>query len=84
MTANAADFGSTAFGAVLRALGLAALALGAVMALVFAFAAALVVSTMVAGAALAMRLWPKRPSSERTLDARHTPSGWVVEGGRKV
>lgn len=84
MTANAADFGSTAFSTVLRALGLAMLTLGAVLALVFAFAAALVVSVMVAGAALAMRLWPARPSRSRTLDARRTPSGWVVEDGGRV
>lgn len=84
MTANAAEFGSTAFGALLRALGLTALALGAALTLVFAFAAALVVSVMVAGAALAMRLWPARPTSSRIFDARRTPNGWVVEGGPKV
>lgn len=85
MTANAADFGSTAVGAILRAFGLAALALGAVLALVFAFAAALVVSVMVAGAALAMRLWPRRLiAGSSMLEARRTPSGWVVENGRKV
>ena len=83
MTANAADFGSAALGAFLRAAGLVALAVGAALALVFAFFAALVVSLMIAGAALAMRLWPRRApggaSASGVLDARRTPDGWVVE-----
>lgn len=84
MTANAADFGAAALGALLRAIGLVALAIGIAFALVFAFAAALVVGLMVAGAALAMRLWPRRRASARAggvLEARRTPSGWVVEPG---
>ncbi len=77
-----ADFGSTALSAFGRAAGLLALAVGSALALVFAFAAALVVGLMIAGAALAMRLMPrrKRPTSgPEVLDARRTPTGWVVE-----
>jgi hypothetical protein len=82
MTANAADFGSAALGAFLRAAGLVALAIGTALALVFAFAAAVVVALMVTGAALAMRLWPRRKESAAAggvLEARRTPTGWVVE-----
>jgi hypothetical protein len=83
MTANAADFGSAALSAFLRAAGLVALAVGAALALVFAFFAALVVGLMIAGAALAMRLWPRRkdaaPRVPGVLEARRTPAGWVVE-----
>lgn len=85
MNATATDFGANALGAFLRATGLLVLALGAALALVFAFFAALVVGLMIAGAALAMRLWParKRPatgaSGPETLEARRTPDGWVVE-----
>jgi hypothetical protein len=82
MTANSADFGSAALGAFLRAAGLVALAIGAALAFVFAFAAALVVGVMIAGAALAMRIWPRRRATVQTpgvLEARRTPNGWVVE-----
>lgn len=84
MTANTADFGSNAIGALLRALGLMGLAIGAALAFIFAFAAALVVGVMIAGAALAMRLWPRgkaKPVNARpdVLEARRTPDGWVVE-----
>ena len=82
MTANAADLGSAALSAFLRAAGLVALAVGAALALVFAFAAAIVIGLMVGGAALAMRLWPRRKrtaSSPGVLEARRTPDGWVVE-----
>lgn len=83
MTANAADFGSSALSAFLRAVGLVALAIGAALALMFAFAAALVVGLMISGAALAMRIWPRRRARETVppgvLDARRTPTGWVVE-----
>lgn len=69
-----------------RALGLAGLAIGAAVAVAFAAAAAIVVGLMVAGAALALRVFP-RPSSAKaepeTLDARPTPAGWVVETGAK-
>jgi hypothetical protein len=84
MTANAADYGSAALSAFLRAAGVVALAVGAALALVFAFAAAVVIGLMVAGAALAMRLWPWRrqghaPARPGVLEARRTPDGWVVE-----
>jgi hypothetical protein len=83
MTANAADFGSAALSAFLRAAGVVALAVGAALALVFAFAAAVIVGLMVAGAALVMRLWPRRKTTPAAgpgvLEARRTPDGWVVE-----
>jgi hypothetical protein len=83
MTANAADWSSSALSAFLRAAGLVGLAIGAALALVFAFAAALVVGLMIAGAALAIRFWPRRtpktPGADGILEARRTPSGWVVE-----
>lgn len=82
MTANATDFGSAALGAFLRAVGLVALAIGAALALIFAFFAAMVVGLMIAGAALAMKVWPARrrdPAVSGVLEARRTPSGWVVE-----
>jgi hypothetical protein len=87
MTANAADLGSTALSAFARAAGLLALAVGAALALVFAFAAALVVGVMIAGAALAMRVWPRPKAAAArgpvVLDARRTPEGWVVETAAK-
>jgi hypothetical protein len=83
MTANAADFGSAALSAFLRAAGLLALAIGAALALIFAFFAAMVVGLMIAGAALAMKIWPARrrakPSPPGVLEAHRTPTGWVVE-----
>ena len=87
MTANAADFGSTALSAFGRAAGRLALAIGTALAFVFAFAAALVVGVMIAGAALAMRIWPRRRAAVATgpviLDAHRTPQGWVVETAAK-
>jgi hypothetical protein len=86
MTANAADFGSSALSAFARAAGLVALAIGAALAFVFAFAAALVVGVMIAGAAFAMRIWPRRkaaPTGPVVLDAHRTPQGWVVETAAK-
>ncbi len=78
-----ADFGSSTLTTLFRAAGLAVLAVGAVLAFVFAFFAALVVGLMVAGAALALRFWPRakqaRPAGPETLEARRTPDGWVVE-----
>jgi hypothetical protein len=77
-----ADFGSTALSAFGRAAGLVALAVGAALALVFAFAAALVVGIMILGAAIAMRFTPRgkaRTSGPEVLEARRTPAGWVVE-----
>jgi hypothetical protein len=88
MTANAADFGSTALSAFARAAGLLVLAIGAALAFAFAFAAALVVGVMIAGAALAMRIWPRRKVAAAAtdpvvLDAHRTPEGWVVESTAK-
>jgi hypothetical protein len=77
-----ADLGSTALNAFGRAAGLLALAVGAALALVFAFAAALVVGLMILGAAIAMRLAPRRKraaAGPEVLEARRTPAGWVVE-----
>ena len=75
-----ADFGSTALGAFARAVGLIALAVGAALALVFAFAAAVVVGLMILGAAIAMRLAPRaKRAGPDVLEARRTPAGWVVE-----
>lgn len=87
MNANAADFGSTALSAFARAAGLVVLAVGTTLAFVFAFAAALVVGVMIAGAALAMRVWPRRRAAAASgpvvLDAHRTPQGWVVETATK-
>jgi hypothetical protein len=86
MTANAADFGSAALSAFVRAAGLVVLAIGAALAFVFAFFAALVVGVMIAGAALAMRIWPRRKAAAAgpvVLDAHRTPEGWVVESAAK-
>ena len=70
-----------------RAAGLLVLAIGAALAFVFAFAAALVVGVMIAGAALTMRFWPRRRAAVATgpvvLDAHRTPEGWVVETAAK-
>lgn len=86
MTANTADFGSTALSALLRALGLVVLAIGAALAFFFAFAAAVIVALMVSGAAIALRFWPRRRAvrvSDDVLEAHRTPSGWVVETATK-
>lgn len=81
MTATA-DFGASTVNAFLRAIGLALLAAGALLAFAFAFVAMLVIGLMILGAAIAMRLTPRRPAPSATsevLEARNTPSGWVVE-----
>jgi hypothetical protein len=80
-----ADPGSNLVSAFARTLGWVALAVGAGLALVFAFVAALVVGLMIAGAALALRLTP-RPSvagGADILEAHRTPDGWVVEAGAR-
>lgn len=82
MTA-AADFSSSALSALLRALGLVLLAVGAAFAFLFAAAAALVVAAMVVGAGLALRFWPRREGAEGVLEARRTPAGWIVESATK-
>ncbi len=86
MTANTADFGSNALTALLRALGLVALAIGAALAFFFAFAAAIIVALMVSGAAIALRFWPRRRAvieADGVLEAHRTPNGWVVETSAK-
>lgn len=77
MTATA-DFGASTVNAFLRAIGLAILAAGALLAFAFAFVSMLVIGLMILGAAIAMRLTPRRASPE-VLEARNTPNGWVVE-----
>ena len=84
MTA-AADFGASTLNAFARAAGVLLLAIGAVLAFAFAFAAMLVVGIMILGAAIAMRLMPRRgeAAGAEVLEARHTPSGWVVEAAAR-
>lgn len=63
-----------------RVLGVAALAVGVTLALMFAAAAALVIGVMIMGASLAIRFAPRpAPVRAETLEARRTPAGWVVE-----
>lgn len=80
-----ADAGPNMLNALVRALGWLALAVGAALAMVFAFAAAVVVGVMVAGAALALRFAP-RPAvagGADILEAQRTPNGWVAEAGAR-
>ncbi len=83
--AATADFGASALTAFARAAGLLLLAVGAVLAFAFAFAAILVVGIMILGAAIAMRLMPRRTGAggPEVLEARNTPNGWVVEAAAK-
>lgn len=78
-TANALS--ATLFGTLARAVGLTVLVIGAALALVFAFAAALVVGLMIIGAAVALRFFPGKRAAARDdlLEAHRTPDGWVVE-----
>jgi|CXWL01.1.fsa_nt_gi hypothetical protein len=85
MTATA-DFGASFLTAFARAAGLLVLVIGAALAFVFAFAAAIVVALMILGAALALRFAPRRRDQDGApgvLNARRTPSGWVVETSAK-
>lgn len=85
MTA-AVDLGTATLSTFARVAGLLLLAIGSVLAFVFAFAAMLVVGVMILGAAIAMRLMPRRAAAaaeSRVLEARRTPTGWVVEGAAK-
>jgi hypothetical protein len=81
MVATTADASGKIGPAIGRAIGVAFLAIGSAIALAFAAAAALTVGCMVAVVALAGRLWPKRQRAPESavLEARKTPSGWVVE-----
>ena len=66
--------------AALRALGLSLLGLAAILAFAFAAAAALVIGLVVAAAALALHFMPRRTApAPSVLEARKTPTGWVVE-----
>jgi hypothetical protein len=78
------ETGNAALSAFVRAAGLAALVFGAVLVFMFAAAAAVVIGLMVVGAAIALRLAPKRPDTQADiLEARQTPAGWVVETARR-
>ena len=78
------ETGNAALSAFVRAVGLAALVFGAVLVFMFAAAAAVVIGLMVVGAAIALRLAPKRPDTQADiLEARQTPAGWVVETARR-
>lgn len=81
MPTTAADVSAALFSTLARAAGLTLLIVGAGLALMFAFAAALVVGLLILGAAAALRFFPaKRVEGEAgVLDARQTPDGWVVE-----
>lgn len=79
------DPASAALRIVSRILLWAAFLVGAAFLAVFAFAAAIAVGLMILGAAIAMRFAP-RPAEVRSdgvLEARRTPTGWVVEGETK-
>lgn len=79
MTATA-DFGASMLSTLARALGALLLVVGVTLALMFAFAAAVVIGLLILGAALAMRLAPRgRGGEDGVLEARRTPTGWVVE-----
>ena len=78
------ETGNAALSAFVRAAGLAALVFGAVLVFMFAAAAAVVIGLMVVGAAIVLRMAPKRPATQTNiLDARQTPAGWVVETARR-
>ncbi|MFT3729480.1 MAG: hypothetical protein QM759_16775 [Terricaulis sp.] len=74
-----AETGSSLLNALFRAVAIAALGVGIALLFVFAAAAAVVVGLMILGAAIALRFAP-RPVEARVLNARQTPTGWVVEG----
>lgn len=78
----AIDQASSPLSAAARVMGLALLTLAAALAFAFAAAAAAVIGLLVLGAAIALRFAPGRrvaADGPQLLDARRTPSGWVVE-----
>lgn len=79
------DAGSSFLRAAARAFGWAALIVGGLLALIFAFAAAVVVGLLIAGAAVALRFAPRGADGDGVdiLEARQTPAGWVVETDAK-
>ena len=84
MPTTLTETGAAALSAFVRSAGLAVLVLGAVLVFMFAAAATAIVGLMVLGAAIALRFAPRRVESPSdVLDARHTPSGWVVETSRR-
>ncbi len=86
MPTTAADVSAALFSTLARAAGLTLLIVGAGLALMFAFAAALVVGLLILGAAVALRFFPgkRAPAADGVLDARQTPDGWVVETQARV
>jgi len=85
MNASAAETTPTALGLLARIVGLALLVVAGAVVFAFAAAAALVIGLVVLGAAIGMRVTPQAKTSTgpETLDARHTPTGWVVETGMR-
>ena len=86
MPLTADDAVSAAMRAVTRVLVWALLLVGVGLALIFAFAAAMVVGLVILGAAVAMRFAPGRGAPAAipgVLEAHRTPDGWVVEGAAK-
>lgn len=73
----------SALSALGKGLAFAALIIGCAVAFAFAAAAAVVVGLMILGAAVALKLQPQpaRATSPDVLEARRTPTGWVVETG---
>jgi len=82
MPITVSESGTAMFGAVLRAAAFLALGIGLAVLLVFAAAAAVVVGLMILGAAIALRFAPRpvEATAAGVLEARRTPTGWVVEG----
>ncbi|WP_395645773.1 hypothetical protein [Terricaulis sp.] len=85
MPITADDPASAAFRMVTRVLLWTTFLVGAAFLAVFAFAAAVAVGLMIMGAAIALRFAPRRAEvrADGVLDARRTPTGWVVEGDIK-
>ena len=79
------DAVSAAFRVVTRVLLWVAFLVGAAFLAVFAFAAAIAVGLMLMFAGVALRFAPRRAEvrADGVLDARRTPTGWVVEGDIK-
>jgi hypothetical protein len=78
------ETGSAVLSTFVRAACLAALVIGAVVLFMFAAAAAVVIGLMVVGAGIALRFAPRRSDgNSELLDARHTPTGWVVETAQR-
>lgn len=78
---TAASAPNSALNIALQAVGWALMGALVLVAAAFAFAAALAIGAIIAGAALALRLAPRRRAAakDEVLNARQTPDGWVVE-----